>query len=773
MQGVYIVKKKFLSWILAVVSMFSCVGGFTACENPEGQPDNGGNSVVVDSGNGSTSVDNSAVSDGAGNGSLNGRVPAGKFQNPYNWNGNINNVSRNTDSVYKGTHVYTATDTKQNLVENGATKYKLIVPKSVTLPTSVSKVDTLTNVDTYNKNTKLYDEKYTPDALAVYEFIKLFKQATGITIGAAWDSNSTYKHNNVADDVKFISLGRTKQLTASGIDASKETLDNDGHIIKTIGDDIYLCGGSDEGTLYAVYTFMRLTFNYETYYYDCTEIDSVTTAKLKNYDVTDIPDFKFRAHSSDVTMYDSKVYEEDIFAWRLRYYGKDANRGYNFMRIQDEWVYDENGNPTPHPDSKSGASTNVDNWFPERLYNDPDKPEQYHPEWFSTMGGEQVCFSAHGNSESYKLMVNTAFEKVKAQLIYYNPTDYPRANIMSLTHMDNMKYCQCDACREISSYYRDSQAAVQVLFMNDLAELVDEYLKANTDKSWYREDLKLMFFAYNHNSEAPARYNATTKKYEPIDEKVKVHDRLIAWFARDASGQSKFNEGRNGEMITCLESWCALAENVYFWHYATNFSNYMIPYDSFEFATPEMFAYFCSKRDQFWFTQMQDNNPNTNTAWHNLKAYLEAKLAWDTSLNMDELMKNWFRAMYKEAASQMWDVFQSVREWQQVELVGNRGLVAYGDGNPDVVKADCWPKDMVVGWLNAMDVAKSKVSDTKTKNHIEAEALSNLYILIALHKDTQQTYIDRVTAALTDLGLKEMRISSEVDYADWVAKLSA
>lgn len=754
MQGVYIVKKKFLSWMLAVVSMFSCVGGFTACENPEEQPDNGGNSVVVDSGNGSTNVDNSAVSDGAGNGSLNGRVPAGKFQNPYNWNGNINNVSRNTDSLYKGTHVYTATDTNQNLVENGATGYYLIIPESLVLPVGVSKIDNLTDVDSYN-----------PDALAVYEFIKLFKQATGITIPTKRESSSSAYQN--ASKGKYISLGRTKLLEKSGITVDKETLSNDGHIVKTIDDDIYLCGGGDEGTLYAVYTFMRLTFNYETYYFDCTEIDSVTTAKLKNYDVTDIPDFKFRAHSSDVTTYNSKVYEEDIFAWRLNYYGKDANRGYNFMRIHDEWV---NG----QPQGASGASTNVDNWFPERLYNDPDKPKQYHPEWFSSQGGEQVCFSAHGDPESYELMVNTAFEKVKAQLIYYNPTDYPRANIMSLTHMDNMKYCQCDACREISSYYRDSQAAVQVLFMNDLAELVDEYLKANTDKSWYREDLKLMFFAYNHNSEAPARYNATTKQYEPIDEKVKVHDRLIAWFARDASGQSKFNEGRNGEMITCLESWCALAENVYFWHYGTNFSNYMIPYDSFEFATPEMFAYFCSKRDQYWFTQMQDNNANTNTAWHNLKAYLEAKLAWDTSLNMDELMKNWFRAMYKEAASQMWDVFQSVREWQQVELVGNRGLVAYGDGNPDVVKADCWPKDMVVGWLNKMDTAKSKVSDDKTKNHIEAEALSNLYILIALHGDKQQTYIDRVTTAYTTLKLNsKTRITSDLRYKAWMESLAS
>ena len=552
---------------------------------------------------------------------------------------------------------------------------------------------------------------------------------------------------------------------------------------------------------------MRKTFNYETYYYDCTEIDKVTTMKLKNYDMKDIPDFKFRAHSSDVTVYNSPSssadeYNEDMFAWRLNYYGKDGSRGYNFMPRHDQWVR-ENGVLTPK--GKSGGSTNADHWFPEYLYNDPVAyPNQYYPEWFSSQGGEQLCFSAHGDPELYELMVDTAFEKVKAQLEYYDPTksgltdaektEYARYNIMSLTHMDNMKYCRCDTCAEISSNNRDSQAAVQILFMNDLAKKVNEYMETAEAKSasWYeyRKDFKLMFFAYNHNMLAPARYDAEQKKYVATDDRMYVDDRLIAWFARDANGQAQFDEGRNGEMITNLDSWCALAKNVYFWHYGTNFSNYMLPYDSFKFATPEMFAYFCNKRDQYWFTQLQDNNKNTNTAWHNLKAYLEAKLAWDTSLDMDDLIENWFRAMYQEGASKMLEAFHAVHDYVHDVLVVEKGLVSYGDGSPNVLTVACWPKAKLQEWLGIIDAAKGMVSDTKVKNRIEAEALSSLYLLVQFHtegvKDTEEKttttpltdaereeYISRLTQDMTDLNIASMRVdSSKITFTKWLASLS-
>ena len=363
----------------------------------------------------------------------------------------------NSDYVYDGTHVYTATDTNDYLVKNGKTDYRLVIPAESSASLRVART----------------------------EFVDLFKQATDIQLTVVTDDEVTSPTQG-----KYISLGRTKLLENAGITINSEELTADGHRVVTKDDDIYLCGGADEGTVFSVYTFMRVTFNYETYFYDCMEIDHVTETSLKNYDVTDIPDFKFRAHSSDVTVYEAEDYGENMFAWRLRYYGKEGNRGYWWMpvheRIDDFSV------------GAKSASTNARRWFPEKMYKNDDDLENYHPLWFSDNGGEQLCFSAHGDDEEYEKMVDTAFKKVEAHLKHYTPDLYPRYKVMTLTHMDNTNYCTCDECKRISSYYADSQAAVQVLFMNDLAERVDALLEANKDQPWYREDFRLLFFAGSH-----------------------------------------------------------------------------------------------------------------------------------------------------------------------------------------------------------------------------------------------------------------------------------
>lgn len=658
--------------------------------------------------------------------------------------------------VYNGTHIYTAPDTDKYLVQNGKTEYTLVIPERST----------------------------STERIARTEFADLFKDATDIVINVKTDAEVTD-----AATGKYISLGRTKLLKASGITVDQKEVDYDGHKIKTVDDDIYLCGGADEGTIFSVYTFMNITFNYETYYFDCMEIEHTSEKKLKNYDVTDIPDFKFRGRSNDVTSYESPDYDENMFAWRLRYYGKAGTRGYYWTPIHEVWWNMSEGG--------KGASTNINRWFPESLYNNPDEPtvtmpdgterKVYYPEWFSTMGTEQVCFSAHGDPEAYEAMINEAFEKVKAHLNYYTPDKYPQYKVYSMTHMDNTNYCRCAECRRISSYYGDSQAAIQVIFMNDLAKLVDEYMEEGrkNNELYYREDFHLLFFAYNHNFTPPAKYNTKTKQYEPIDDKVKVSDRLIAWFCREGNGQEIYTDGKNEMCLNALDGWSACANNIYYWDYGTNFKNYMFPLDRWQYATPEMYAYYCNKSDRYWFTQLQDSNTAPNTAWHNLKAYLEAKLAWNTSLNMDELINNWFKAMFKEAAPAMLNVFYSVRAYQQYLLKGNLDLGLTADGSVSIDRPEYWPVAMVKGWLDQMDAAKEAVARYQiidpelydlVCSHIEAEAISNLYILLEFHgysisaKDRKE-YIQRLNNDVRWLDLSTMRVTSKVLFTGWLAGL--
>ena len=163
---------------------------------------------------------------------------------------------------YKGVHELNATETDEWLVKDGKTDYVIVVP----LETS-----TVINV-------------------AKDEFIDLFRMATGITLSVIKDEGLTHSENG-----KYISLGETSLFESSGLSIDKKELTKDGVRIITKDKTVYLVGGSDYGTVYSVYDFMKLTFNYEYFYDDCIQIDkNVKSKKLSAYDVKDIPDMKDR-----------------------------------------------------------------------------------------------------------------------------------------------------------------------------------------------------------------------------------------------------------------------------------------------------------------------------------------------------------------------------------------------------------------------------------------------------------------------------------------------
>ena len=657
--------------------------------------------------------------------------------------GGVQTPEINPEYVYDGTHIYTTSETSEYLVKNEKTDYKLVVPAEST-----------DRQDIANK-----------------EFTHLFKKATRINLDVVTDDQVTD-----ADSGKYISLGRTTLLENSGINVSHYELSQDGHKIVTQGDDIYICGGGETGTIFGVYTFMNLTFNYATYTYNTMVIDEVTEKKLLKYEVTDIPDFKARAHSSDVTVYNSADYDENMLAWRLGYWGKEATRGLYYMTMHEEL-----GNAS----SKSGASTNANRWFPERLYKNADDPANYHPKWFSTNGGEQLCFSAHGDPEEYEAMVDLAFQKVAWTLTLYPVSKYPEKNILTLTHMDNMLYCTCDKCFEISSYYGGSQAAVQILFMNDLAERVDALLEANKDKEWYREDFKLLFFAYNHNYTPPAKYDPIKKEYVPIDDEVIVHDRVIAFFCRNSNGQAVHDEGLNAQALGVLKGWSAVAKTIRYWNYGACFRNYMYNLDSYQYTTSEMFAFWCNVSDYSWFTQYQDYSKSPNTTWNHLRVYLDARMSWDTSLNQEELIEEYMNAVYKEAAPTMLNLHWATRVYAQHVQVGQFGLFSNGDGSPSMESVEYWPIGVIEGWIKQIDQAHKdieiyKESDPKLYDqiakNIELEGIAYMYMLLTLHgntlaKEERQEYIDRLKYDIGWLDISGMVLKSGAPVSDWVNSL--
>ena len=267
-----------------------------------------------------------------------------------------NNGDQSGNNTFEGDHDYTATETQTDFIADGSTDYMIILPEGA-------------------------DELL---FTASDELIYFFRMATDITLQSATED----KIGDFAGN-KYISIGETELFENSGLEVDRAKLGNDGYNIFT-GDDqnVYLIGGSDYGSLYAVYGFLNLMFNYECYYADCYEIDTgVKSLKLKDFQVTDIPDFKERGLGYGIYK-NNADYDTTNFRYRMR---MPKQRGANLMPIFKEYN---------DPSGSWSRSTNADWYFPQETYNDPDKPETYHPNWYSTKNTASAghfCFTARGD----------------------------------------------------------------------------------------------------------------------------------------------------------------------------------------------------------------------------------------------------------------------------------------------------------------------------------------------------------------------------------------
>ena len=79
------------------------------------------------------------------------------------------------------------------------------------------------------------------------------------------------------------------------VDCSAEEVKNDGFIIQTVGDSIFIVGGEDKGVLYGIYELLHHLIDFE-----CFGVDNYTIRKnaanvpLLDFDIKEVPDYTIR-----------------------------------------------------------------------------------------------------------------------------------------------------------------------------------------------------------------------------------------------------------------------------------------------------------------------------------------------------------------------------------------------------------------------------------------------------------------------------------------------
>ena len=427
----------------------------------------------------------------------------------------------------------------------------------------------------------------------------MFLEATGIELEVVEDGKQS------AGD-KFLAIHSTSLCTAESIGATREALGRGGFRIVTKGENVIMCGAIPESSMYAAYEFLHQALGFDLLYTDYYVLDkNVKNLKLMNYDVTDIPDFEYRMQST---------------GW-IRY--NDQNRKRMKWTNDSDWIIPVNGN----------------NWHNTFDYLPPETYKASNSEWYSEPRGDQLCYTAHGDEESRAEMINIVSAKV---IELFSMETYKDYNHISISIQDNQNCCICDTCAAAKQKY-GADSAVMVLFLNDVAKIVEAWM--NTDAgAAYKRDFRILFFAYHATNAAPVVYDSATKEYKPSAPEVVCHPNVAVYFAETNGDytQNFHDEGTaNTQVGKNMKGWAVLSKEIYFWSYSTNFSHFLTPYNSFD-TVQDILKF--AKNEGTMFAMIQDQwvQGGGQTGFGVYKNWLHSKLEWDVNANVSELEDYFF-----------------------------------------------------------------------------------------------------------------------------------
>ncbi len=555
-------------------------------------------------------------------------------------------------------------ETDTFLVQDGKSDYKIVIPET----------------------SRGYE------AYAAEELAANFLAATNVEIPIVSENAVS-----VSKDSKLLILGETALTSAAGVTAPKNDYGANGFVIRQKDTNVYLLGGDTQGTLYAVYEFLHHEFGYEPYALEEVVIDKgVVDKKLLAFDMSEIPDIPhvqgFYGYFSDANI---------LAGHRMR-----------FNVFNEVFV-----NATAQP------WHNTFGYVSPTEYNDPAKPETYHPKWF-TPGGNQLHYTAHGDPEELQALQDLIFEKMVyfierdfAQGKYYEQIgfmaeDYDNSWAQSDAPF-NTEEDHVDSVGLLKEKYGDAFASAMLIqFINPLQERISQYMQENHDG----RKMSITIFAYLETERAPVK--TENGKQVPIDNSVVLHKDANILIAPIRA--SYIEDYDTTGMKATIDSWSVIASQFSFWFYDYYFgTNTFVHMDS----TYSLQSYY-QAAEKANATYVFIESPLTRETYFpfgDLKTYLSSKLGWDVNANVQQLIDNFFVNYYKNASATMQEYFNQVTTWfaylkNYTDLSGVGGA-AGGDNEL------YWNEGVLNGWLELIDKAYQDIEPLKNTDKALYEKL--------------------------------------------------
>ena len=384
-----------------------------------------------------------------------------------------------------------------------------------------------------------------------------------------------------------------------------ENADSDSVRILTEGEKLFLSGGAERGTLYAVYTFLEDWLGCRWFTHDLTVVPKQTTLKIPSIDYFYEPCFKLRqTYWLFSTMYSDYCLQHKLHG--IMAYLPDEMGGGRY-------------------DLAISSVHTMQAFVPQSLFDT-------HPEYFgcdengTRSPQRQPCLR---NEEVF----NLALQYARDYFSKYNA-------VLSVSQNDCMDFCQCEKCKAFNASHGGVDSAALIDFVNRVAIAI---------KKEY-PDAKIETLAYQ-NSQTPP-------------EGLKIEDNVVIRLCPISTctlhNLDDSSCPPNAAFDKDLSGWSELTKNIYIWDYSTNFQYYYALFPNIT-ALRERYRYY---RDHN-VVSIFDHGCGENIVpgeFHELRTYLVLKLLWNPDTDINRHISEFCNAYYGEAGE---DVVKFIKDFEK------------------------------------------------------------------------------------------------------------
>ena len=535
------------------------------------------------------------------------------------------------------------------------------------------------------------------EELAASELALNLAKSTGSSIAVAKESETKAK-------TRVISLCHTDLWDDQvGLTLSSDDIVDSGYYIKTVGNNVFIsCPDytTSSGVLYGVYDFLKDAIDYEFYAADEIYVEEMKDIPLYNYTGYIVnPSFQMR----------SLVHAEmrDDTLTNMRYRMIYPSESYGFVN----WGHGQIGKFVK-PSAK--CTCGEDGCDGTKTYY------QHHPDWFSA-DRSQLCYTG-----------GELLEKVVAQRFIDYFKQYPDATYFMFGQEDVISHCECDRCKQAMVDYAKNQGGLQVALMNNVIPIANAWLEKNQPG----REVKYVVYSYYGTRMAPTKTDENGEIVAYSDRVIPHDDLYIFYTPIETNFAYQLESGMNSDIYEDLKNWGKIADGqMLMYLYDINFHAYLVNFHNF--ATVKGMYEECA---ELGVSCMTSQSAGTYvTGFREMRSYVESNLMWDLSLSYDDLVQNFMKAYYKDAADYMYEFYEIMRD----RYTYYHSLVNPGAGGiyGDVQNVQIWPQSVVAQMDKQFEAAlisieKYQETDPQLyetlKARINKEKLMPLYLKLTL-----------------------------------------